>query len=196
MKIEEVLVLMSFLDQEYREIITKAVCGKGRKFTQDTNTVTPSHKPSSILGCWVINHIYNAKKKGDHVVEVTGSYDVNIWYSYNDNTKTEVVTERVNYCDHVKLAVKDDQCLNDDFEVIAKVIQQPNCLECKIASHGHKIVIEAEREFLVEVVGETKVCVRVDPNGCVSDDDDWDFEISDDDFKDINPDFLAEKEEE
>ncbi|WP_186577396.1 outer spore coat protein CotE [Aquibacillus kalidii] len=187
---------MSFLDQEYREIITKAVIGKGRKFTQDTNTITPSHRPSSILGCWVINHLYNAKLKGDDVVEVNGSYDVNIWYSYNDNTKTEVVTERVNYCDHIKLSVKDEQTLGDEVEVFAKVIQQPNCLECTISNHDHKVQVEVEREFLVEVIGETKVCVKVDPNGTISDDDDWDLELSDDEFEDIDPDFLANVEEE
>lgn len=187
--------LMSFFDQEYREIITKAVCGKGRKFTEETHTITPSHRPSSILGCWVINHIYNAKKKGDYV-EVTGSYDINIWYSYNDNTKTEVVTERVTYCDAVPLGVKDNNCLNDDLEVLARVIQQPNCLECSIANQGHKVVVEVEREFIVEVVGETKICVRVDPDGCISDDDDWEFEVSDDDFSDVDPDFLAKEEEE
>ncbi|WP_138414699.1 outer spore coat protein CotE [Aquibacillus sediminis] len=187
---------MSFLDQEYREIITKAVIGKGRKFTQDTNTITPSHRPSSILGCWVINHLYNAKKKGDDIVEVNGSYDVNIWYSYNDNTKTEVVTERVHYTDYIKLSVKDEQTLGDDVEVFAKVIQQPNCLECNISSHGHKIQVEVEREFLVEVIGETKVTVKVDPHGTVADDDDWDFELSDDEFDDVDPDFLAKVEEE
>ncbi len=80
--------------------------------------------------------------------------------------------------------------------MFAKVIQQPNCLECKISSHDHKILVEVEREFLVEVIGETKVCVKVDPNGYVADDDDWDYELSDDEFKDINPDFLATEEEE
>ncbi|MBM7552667.1 outer spore coat protein CotE [Thalassobacillus pellis] len=187
---------MSFFDQEYREIITKAVCGKGKKFTQSTHIISPSHRPSSILGCWVINHIYHAKKKGDHV-EVTGSYDANVWYSYNDNTKTEVVTERVNYCDHVPLYIKDENCINDDLEVIARVSQQPNCLECNITSNGQKIAVEVEREFFVDVIGETKLCVKVNPDGCVCDDDDFDFgDLSDEDFSEINPDFLGRKEEE
>lgn len=150
---------MSFFERDYREIITKAVIGKGKKFTESTHTISPSHRPTSILGCWVINHIYNAKKKGDHV-EVSGSYDINVWYSYNDNTKTEVVTERVTYCDYVKLSVKDDNCIHDDFEVIAKVVQQPNCLEATISGNGQKIVVEVEREFVVDVIGETKLCVK------------------------------------
>ncbi len=187
--------LMSLFDQEYREIITKAVCGKGRKFTQDTNTVSPSHRPTSILGCWVINHIYNAKNKGDYV-EVSGSYDVNTWFSYNDNTKTDVVTEKVNYRDQVRLSTKDANCLSDDFEVVARVVQQPNCLEARISNQGHKIVVDVEREFIVEVVGETKVYVKQDPEGLLNLDDEWDFDVEEDDFSDIDPDFLAKEEEE
>lgn len=32
---------------EYREIITKAVVAKGRKFTQCTNTISPEKKPAA-----------------------------------------------------------------------------------------------------------------------------------------------------
>ncbi len=190
MKKEEVRI-MSFLEKNYREIITKAICGKGKKFTKATHTVTPSHKPSSILGCWIINHMYHAKKKSKDTVEVSGSYDINVWYSYNDNTKTEVVTERVHYSDYIPLSVKDDHCISDDFDVICKVVQQPNCLECKIKEKNHKITVEVEREFLVQVIGETKIHVKVDPDGFkYADDDDWDFEVTDDELTDVNPDFL------
>ncbi|UOQ47802.1 outer spore coat protein CotE [Gracilibacillus caseinilyticus] len=187
---------MSYLDQQYREIITKAVIGKGRKFKQDTNTITPAHRPSSILGCWIINHIYQAKLTKKDTVEIRGSYDVNIWYAYNDNTRTEVVTEKVEYCDYVPLSIRDKHHIGDDCEVIAKVIQQPNCLECSIETHGNKIVVDVEREFIVEVIGETKICVKVDPHGKVHDDDDWDFDVSDDELDEIDPDFLDDYEEE
>lgn len=186
---------MSFLDHEYREIITKAVCGKGKKFTQATHHVAASHRPSSILGCWVINHLYNAKKKSEDTVEIHGSYDINIWYSYNDNTKTDVVTERVTYTDYVPLSVKDDKSINDDYDVIAKVVQQPNCLECEISGHGNKIAVDVECEFVVQIIGETKVAVRVDPKGYMSDDDDdWGFDITDDELNDVKPDFVNSKD--
>jgi len=189
---EEVSVNMTFLDKENREIITKAVCGKGRKFTKETHSISPSHRPSSILGCWVINHLYNAKKKTDDTVEVNGSYDINIWYSYNDNTKTEVVTERVTYCDYIPLSVRDHHSINNDYEVVAKVVQQPNCLECKISKKGHKIDVEVEREFIVKIIGETKVYVKVNPKAFkYDDDDDWDFEVTDGELSDVRPDFLG-----
>src|SRR5690625_3064277 len=121
MRQEEVYLIMSFHEKDYREIIAKAVIGKGRKFTKENHSIAPAHRPSSILGCWVINHLYHAKKKSEDTVEVNGSYDINIWYSYNDNTKTDVITERVNYTDYIPLSVKDDHTINDDYDVICKV---------------------------------------------------------------------------
>lgn len=177
---------------EYREIITKAVVAKGRKYTQSKHTICPDHDPSSILGCWIINHKYEAKKVGK-TVEIKGTYDINVWYSYCDNTKTEVVTDRVSYEDVVKLKHRDPGSF-DDQEVIARVLQQPNCCEAVISQSGNKIIVHVEREFLVEVIGETKVCVAVSPGKCASKDDDWGMDL-DDEFKDINPDFLKEKKD-
>ena len=149
---------------EYREIITKAVVAKGRKFTQSNHAINPQHQPSSILGCWIINHKYEAQKVGKSV-EVYGSYDINVWYSHHDNSKTSVVTEKVDYKDVIKLKYRDQDCL-DDKQVIAKVLQQPNCVEATISKKGNKILVCTEREFLVEVIGETKICVAVHPGGC------------------------------
>ncbi|HZW68666.1 MAG TPA: outer spore coat protein CotE [Pseudogracilibacillus sp.] len=154
---------MSYREYDYREIITKAVCGKGRKRTKDTHYVLPAHRPSSILGCWIINHIYEAKKKHKDCVEIHGSYDVNIWYSFDDNSRTEVVSETVEYCDEIVLSERDQHCLGDAYDVVAKVIQQPNCLQCNIEKKGNKIAVEAEREFIVTIIGETKVNVKVEP---------------------------------
>jgi len=158
---EEVCETMSFVDKEYREIITKAVCGKGRELITCTNYIDPEHKPSSILGCWIINHRYHAKMKSDDLVEVHGSYDINVWYSFNDNTKTEVVSATVDYCDEVTLKKIDKNCLHDDYEIIVNVLQQPNCIQCKIEDKGNKIAVEVEKEFSVKAIGETKVNVCV-----------------------------------
>lgn len=179
---------------EYREIITKAVVAKGRKFTQSNHTICPAHTPSSILGCWIINHKYEAKKVGNKV-EICGTYDINVWHSYNDNTKTEVVTERVSYTDVIKLKHRDPECF-DDQEVIARVLQQPNCCEAVISPSGRKIIVHVEREFLVEVIGETKVCVSIHPGKCSCDDDEWGIGVDDDEFEDLNPNFLVGSEEE
>ncbi|WP_020156158.1 outer spore coat protein CotE [Caldibacillus debilis] len=177
---------------KHREIITKAVVAKGRKYTQSNHAIRPVHAPSSILGCWIINHSYEAKKSGKSV-EIHGSYDINIWYSYNDNTKTEVASEKVSYKDVIKLKYRDENAIADK-EVIARVLQQPNCQEAAISNKGNKILVTVEREFLVELIGETKVHVQLGDKE--DEDDDWDLDVDDEELEEIDPDFLANEEEE
>ncbi|MCK6257091.1 outer spore coat protein CotE [Fictibacillus sp. WQ 8-8] len=190
---------MSNIDQDlnYREIICKAVCGKGRKFSQSTHTITPSHRPTSILGSWIINHSYKASRQSDDTVEVEGHYDINVWYSYNNNTKTEVVTETVGYKDSIVLSTRDEHATGKDLEISARCIQAPNTLEATISPNGSRMVIQCEREFTCDVIGETKVCVYVNPDGALDDweQKDWDYGLDDQDVEDIDQFFMGELDE-
>ncbi|ALS27911.1 outer spore coat protein CotE [Paenibacillus cisolokensis] len=178
---------------QFREIITKAVCGKGRKFSTVTHTVTPPHHPTSILGAWIINHQYEAVRSGDGI-EVIGTYDINIWYSYNKNTQTDVAKETVSYVENVPLSYVDPKHRASTEEVSADATQEPNCIEANISSNGSSVAIRVEREFAVELVAETKVCVAVNPNGCDDlDGKDIEFGIGDDDFEDLDPDLLDDE---
>ncbi|MCI1881676.1 MAG: outer spore coat protein CotE [Sporolactobacillus sp.] len=159
--------------ENYREIITKAVCGKGKKSSQSAHAVTPTHKPSNILGCWVINHKFRANYQKDSVI-VEGTYDINTWYSYNNNTKTEVCCDTVAYRDKIRLTLRDKNLISDDVTCSCRPLQEPNCLEAKVSANGNKITAKVEREFLVEVIGNTKVKVRVDGDGLVETDLDKD----------------------
>lgn len=176
-----------------REIITKAVCGKGRKFSTVTHTVTPPHNPTSILGAWVINHQYEAVRAGDGI-EVIGTYDINIWYSYDRNSQTDVAKESVSYVEHVPLSYLDPKHRASTQEVSAEATQEPNCVEASVSSSKSSVSIRVEREFAVEMVAETKVCVKICPNGCGDDDDkDYDFAGEDGDFDDLDPDLLDDE---
>jgi len=177
---------------QHREIITKAVCGKGRKFSTVTHTVTPPHQPSSILGAWIINHQYEAARSGDGV-EVIGTYDINIWYSYSKNSQTDVAKETISYVDLVPLSYVDPKHRTSTEEVSAEATQEPNCVEATIGSNGSTVMIRVEREFAVEMVAETKVVVLVDPNG-FEDDKDYEFGLAeeDGDFEDLDSDLLEE----
>lgn len=182
-------------DLQCREIITKAVCGKGRKFSQATHTVIPPNRPSSILGAWIINHQYEAVKSGDGI-EVVGTYDINIWYSYDKNSKTDVAKETVSYVELVSLSYLDSKHRSNTEEVSAQATQEPNCVEANVSSSGESVIIRVEREYQVEMVAETKVCVVVCDNGCDDfEDKDIDFGDSydDDNFEDLDPDLLDDE---
>ncbi|KIL39499.1 spore coat protein [Gordoniibacillus kamchatkensis] len=180
-------------DLQCREILTKAVCGKGRKFSHVSHTVTPPNEPSSILGAWIINNQYEAVKSGEHV-EVVGTYDINIWYSYDRNTKTDVAKETVSYVEAVPLSYLDKKHKAATAEVSAVATQEPNCVEATISSNGSGVVIRVEREFAVEMVAETKVCVIVNPNGCSDlDDKTVDFGGEGGDYEDLDPELLEDE---
>lgn len=180
-------------DLQCREIITKAVCGKGRKFSQVSHTVTPPHAPTSILGAWIINNQYEAAKSREGV-EVIGTYDINIWYSYDKNTKTDVAKETVSYVDLVHLSYLDKKHKSATAEVSAEAAQEPNCVEASVSSYGDSVVIRVEREFHVEMVAETKVCIVVCNGGCNDyDDKQIEFDNSVDDFEDLDLDLLDDE---
>src|SRR5699024_8707416 len=131
-----------------------------------TNQVLPLHEPTNILGCWIINHNYHAHRIDDSVVEVHGTYDINVWYSYDDETSTDVEKEIVDYCDVIELSNKDKHWYLRDDKVIAVRRRYPNCLQCKLEEDG--ISVKVEREFAVNVIGETKVDVTVVSEGLQS----------------------------
>lgn len=47
----------------FKEIVTKAVIGKGKKIFKDNYTIEIENQPTTILGCWVINHLITVGDK-------------------------------------------------------------------------------------------------------------------------------------
>jgi len=145
--------------QKYEEVITKIVIGKGKKKYVDTYTLSPNEKPSNVLGCWVINHNFTSERVSEDVV-VRGSYDINVWYSHNDNTETKSISKRFNYQESIKIKYNDKETIGDDINVYVRVITEPNALNCQV--EGNEIITELEKEFGADLVSECKVRVRTE----------------------------------
>ena len=161
---------------KYREIVTKAVIGKGKKFFKNKYTVNTEIEPSTILGCWIINNKFNGVLKGDDAL-VNGTFDINIWYSSNNDTKTNVVKETINYSEDINIKSKIDADL-DSAEIIVKALKQPECVNATI--NGKTIDFEIEKELGIEVVGDTKVKI-------LTEDDEEEWQVFDDKLdEDIN----------
>ena len=141
----------------YREIVTKAVIAKGKKTFTSNHTVTVDNNPSTILGCWVINHNFNGTKNGD-TININGSYDVNIWYSYDNDSKTDVVKQTNHYNEIVHMRDTDSETLSE--EIIIRSLKQPNCVKAEI--DGRNINYNIEKELGIELVGDVKVKIEAD----------------------------------
>ena len=126
----------------------------------------------NFLSPTVITHKFKGYKTGDKI-GVDGSYDVNIWYSYENDSKTSVINKRVDYNDTFNVKVKSDADITGDTEVIVRALKQPTCSKVEILEGGI-ISFDIEKELGVELVGETKFKIGVE-----EDEEPWD-EIVDD----------------
>lgn len=150
----------------YKEIVTKAIIGKGKKFFKDNYSISVDNTPTTILGCWVINHKFKGYKTNDKI-GVSGSYDVNIWYSYDNDSKTTVVNKNISYNDLFNVRLRESADLSSDTDIIVQTLKQPSCSGVNI--NGKNITFDIEKELGVEVVGETKVKIAIE-----EDEEPWD----------------------
>ena len=143
----------------YKEIVTKTVIGKGKKYFNNKYSLETNENPTTILGCWVINHKFNGNMQNNDVM-VNGSFDVNIWYSYDNNTKTNVINDTIKYNDLIN--IKSKLNTNKDSEIIVKALKQPECINATI--NGNKIDFDIEKELGIEVVGDDKIKILTEDN--------------------------------
>ncbi len=155
----------------FKEIVTKAIIGKGKKYFKNSYTINTESKPTTVLGCWVINHKFKGYKSGEKI-GVDGSYDINIWYSYDNDSKTTVVSKKIDYNDLFNVKIKENADLTSDTDVIVRTLKQPTCSKVNIENNG-VISFDIEKELGVEIVGETKMKIAIE-----EDEEPWD-EIED-----------------
>ena len=144
----------------FKEIVTKAVVGKAKKTSSNDFTLEPEEKANTVLGCWVINHNFSGSKNSNGGVDVNGSFDVNVWYSYDNDSKTAVSTKRFDYVDSIKVPLKDDTNISNAKEIVVRCLKQPTVSNVFIDNNVVKLSIE--KELGVEVVGDTKVKISVE----------------------------------
>ncbi len=175
----------------YREIVTKAVIGKGKKQFIDNLSLKTANQPTTVLGCWVINHNFSGNKVGNRVV-INGSYDINIWYSYDDDTKTEVLKQNHAYQETIMIQGNDNDISNE--EIIVRSLSGPSCSKAEIV--GDSIKCTVEKVLGIELVGDTKVRIAVDneENETWEDILDSDDKIDEAIDNEVNEEYLEERE--
>ena len=169
----------------YKEIVTKAVIGKGKKQFTDNLSLQVTNTPNTILGCWVINHNFSGTFSNG-VVTINGSYDINIWYSYDNDTKTEVLKDTKNYTETINVQGTSD---TENEEVIIRSLSGPSCSKAEINESVINCTID--KTLGIELVGDTKVRINT-----LDEVDDWeeimdsDSEIDERIDKEVNEEYL------
>lgn len=175
----------------FKEIVTKAVIGKGKKYYKNSYTINTEFEPTTVLGCWVINHKFKGTDVGGKIV-VDGSFDVNIWYSYDNDTKTTVITKKIPYSETA--VVRQKESIDSVKDIVVRSLKQPSCINAK--ENGKTINIEIEKELGIEIVGDTKVKVAIeeeeDPWDLL-DENDYTEEVEKDIEKSVDKNYLKEQ---
>ena len=148
----------------YKEIVTKAVIGKGKKYFKNKYTLEAEEKPSTVLGCWIVNNRFSGKLDNNDAL-INGSFDINIWYSTDNNTKTNVLKKTINYNEPINIKSKIDADLSNS-EIIVRALKQPECTNVKI--NGNSIDFTIEKELGIEVLGDTKIKILTE-----EDEEEW-----------------------
>ncbi len=138
----------------FKEIVTKAVIGKAKKTTKSDYSIETEITPNTILGCWVINHTFSGSKNND-LVYVDGSFDVNVWYSHDSDSKTSVCTRKFTYKEEMNMSK-----VGNSSDVVVRCLKQPTVTNVEI--NNGKVSLNVEKEMGVELVGDTKVKIVVE----------------------------------
>lgn len=161
----------------YKEIVTKAVIGKGKKTFRNTYELRTTDKIDTVLGCWVINHTMSGSNDNGRV-RINGSFDVNIWYSYDNNTKTNVEARKISYTEIVNVHLKESSTLTNDSEILITSLKNPTVID--VSSKDNLITYEIEKELGIEIIGDAKVKIQI------MDSDYEDYDIIDDTDEEIS----------
>ena len=140
----------------YKEIVTKAIIGKLKKNSIDNISFNIDDKPDTILGCWIINHHFNGILNNKDVL-VNGQYDINVWYSYDNNTKTNVAKYTYNYNDILNINVNDNIESSD-----VKVRSLTNPIVNSANIEDNIIKLEVSKELATEVIADTTIKVPIE----------------------------------
>ena len=166
---------------EIREIVTRAVVAKGKKVMNISEKVNTQEKPYSILGCWVINHEFEATKI-NNTVKLDGEFEINIWYSTNNNTRTDILREVITYKKDIETKTIVKEYLENSDDILARIIQHPTVTNAKILEDV--VEVDITFEIVAEIIGETKMKVTVFKEA-----ENWEEEIDELDME-LNEDFL------
>ena len=175
----------------YKEIVTKTVIGKGKKTFKNDYELTTDTDVDTVLGCWVINHKIKGKKDEEYI-KINGSYDINIWYSYDNNTKTNVVSKKMFYEEKVRVKVRENGDLNDNSEIIIRSLKNPTCID--VSNEDKTIKYTISKELGIEIVGDAKIRIPVSNS-----EDEYDLivdeeEINNEIDKSVNTNYLDNKD--
>lgn len=169
----------------YKEIAAKTLTGKGRLSYFLEKELHLDDDVSKLLGCWIINLEYKEKVINKDVYLI-GSYSIQLWYALNNDQKSSVYEEKIEFNEKVLMAYRDLEVLNDEMFIKVFISKYPTCIGMDL-DENKNIKIKIESLFFLDVFQEAILFVACQDKG--NDNISLDEEI----LMNVNPNYLVEK---
>lgn len=141
------------------EIITKAVVGKSKVDGSEKFAFIPCVKADTILGCWVINHQLSSKLDLENKkIILDESFSVNIWYAYDDNSKTTVLERKIELQEELDFYLNEN-IINNKLDTIINCYRKPSITNSRILDNG-KLQVCISKGIEVKVIGEVIIKIE------------------------------------
>lgn len=168
-----------------REIIAKTLVGKGKLAIQEKQKIVLDELVSKPLGCWIINHKYSTKQDKKNIL-LEGTYDIQIWYAYDDDKKTNVFYKTIPFSGEFIISWKKVKTIDDETKQKVHVIKYPTATSMnQINEHEVEIIIESV--YFVDVFQDSILTINTL-------EEDKEEEIIDEEIiMNVNPNYLTSK---
>lgn len=166
-----------------REVAVKTLIGKGRQYLVKKTEIEVGENSSKSLGCWIINHHYEAYCRPDRKLYVKGDYDIELWMAVDNDQKSEVYRTSVAFDEEVNSAFKDLVTLSDEKFLKTLVLHYPTCTGMELTEPG-RVSITIESEYLVDVFAEALLVV------VCADNKQADMTLDEELVMNVNPEYL------
>ena len=170
-----------------REIIAKTLVGKGKLALQEKQVIVLDENVSKPLGCWIINHRFETNQNGKNI-ELNGTYDIQIWYAFDDDKKTNVFYKTVPFNGTFMISWKKIKTIDDETKQKVHVIKYPTATGMN-QKNEHEVEIIIESVYFVDVFQDSILTINTL-------EEDKDDEIIDEEIiMNVNPNYLTNKKE-
>jgi Outer spore coat protein E (CotE). len=154
------------INQATREIIAQTTCGWGFKdieyikyieLKKDTNL-------TRILGCSITNAgkpkalKWKVPERSRYYVPVKGSFDIHVWYSYNNDLETAVASTTVVYHETIPISERSGRPIGP---VVATATLETDPVVASTELEGNTIRVVVLLSISAEVVGESRLMVEI-----------------------------------
>lgn len=141
----------------YREIAVKTLTGKGKIENYLQKKIVLDKGISKTLGCWIINLEYETEVK-NRSIAIKGSFDIQLWYALDNDQKSDVFIEKINFFENVNMNYRDLKTIDDTLYPKVYISKYPTCSSMNL-NDQQEVELTIEYLFLVETFQEALLVV-------------------------------------